>query len=49
MMNEADVIAYRDAMRSDRRRTLEGLRDMAEDMGLYDMDEDERGERPSNP
>lgn len=40
IMCESDVIAYLDAMRSDRRAALNKLRDMAEDMGLYDMTED---------
>ena len=41
MMRESDVIAYRDAMRSDRRRSLAELRDMAGEMGLYSLPEDE--------
>lgn len=41
MMRESDVIAYRDAMRSDRRRPLAELRDMAGEMGLCSLPEDE--------
>lgn len=41
MMRESDVIAYRDAMRSDRRQSLAHLRDMAGDMGLYDLPDNE--------
>ena len=37
MMRESDVIAYRDAMRSDRSRSLAKLRDIAGEMGLYDL------------
>lgn len=41
MMRESDVIAYRDAMRSNRSHSLAKLRDMAGDMGLYDLPDDE--------
>lgn len=40
-MRESDVIAYRDAMRSNRSHSLAKLRDMAGDMGLYDLPDDE--------
>lgn len=41
MMRESDVIAYRDAMHSDRSRSLAKLRDMAGDMGLYVLPDSE--------
>lgn len=41
MMRESDVIAYRDAMRSDRSHSLATLRSMAGDMGLYGLPDSE--------
>lgn len=37
MMYEADVVAYRDAMRSDRRKALSRMRELASDIGMYNQ------------